>query len=99
MPMKQPGKGHGTPGILLLARHRLMSRLRPTPPLFSIFPTAFCAIALEVHRRVSLWACVGARMCAQHTDVSRYNGNINYIVSNSWSGGIGRVSSLRDFAK
>ena len=82
-----------------MAHHRLVLRLWLTLPLFSIFPAAFCVITLEVYRRVSLWACVGARMCVQHTEVSQYNGNINYIVSNSWSDGIGRVSSLRDFAK
>jgi len=37
-------------------------------------------------------------MYVQHTEVSQYHGNINYIVSNSCSGGIERVSSLRDFA-
>lgn len=82
-----------------MAHYRLLLRLWPTPPLCSIFYAAFFVITLEVHRRVSLWVCVGARMCVQQPEVSQYNGNINYIVSNSWSGGIGRVSSLRGFAK
>lgn len=96
---KQPRQGHGTPGILLLAHCRFVLRLQPAPPLFSITPSAFCAITFEVHGRVSLWAYVGAHVCAQHAEVSRYNGNVNYTVSNSWSSGVGRVSSLRDFAK
>lgn len=81
----------------LPAHHKLVFRLWPIPPLFSMLP--FCVFTLEFHRRVSLWPCVGAHVCVQHPGVSWYNGNMNYIVSSSWNGGIGRVSSLRGFAE
>lgn len=66
-----------------------METLANFTALFHFSPASFCVVTLEVHGRVSLWACVGAHMCVQHSEVSGYKGNINYIVSNSWSGGIG----------